>query len=64
MTEIDNTKINGVQELTGLRGLIYGMVKMIEIIKKYTLARRLNCSRRALMRKSYQLYLEVLTKLD
>lgn len=37
---------------------------MIEINKKYTLARRLNCIRRALMKKSYHVYFEVMTKLD
>ena len=61
---MDNTTINGVHELIGLSGLIYGMVNMIEIMRKYTLASLLNCRSKALMRKSYHVYLDVLTKLD
>lgn len=48
----------------GLKGDISGMVSMMDMMRKYTLARRLNWISRALIMKSYQVYLDVLTKFD
>lgn len=42
-----STTRKGAQAVAGLSGLICGIVCKIAIIKKYTLASRLNCNIRA-----------------
>lgn len=45
--EIARTTIKGAQAVAGLKGLIWGIVCKIAIIRKYTLAKRLNCKIKA-----------------
>jgi hypothetical protein len=56
--------IKGLHAVKGLRGEITLIDNKMAIMRKYTLARRINCKNKALGKKLMSVYLDVLIKLD
>ncbi len=57
------TMISGAHAVNGFRGEIMSIESKMAMIKKYTLAKRVNCSKRALGKKLSKEYFDVRTKL-
>lgn len=57
------TMMSGAHAVKGFNGEMMSMESRMAMIRKYMLARRVNCNRRALGKKLRREYLEVRTKL-